>query len=175
MAFREARLPFPPFAGLVVAFENDLFPRVESVYWDLATESFCCRLERDMAGFATPEDALACYGEEPHGWTSREAPPALTVSGKPAAWSPRPAAGDGERLAPPAGPRQSSRPGPSFGSRSPVPPRRPGRRRRLRVHPPAHVAQRPTSAPARRLLGRVLQPGDFSGGGAPGQADYVRR
>jgi hypothetical protein len=65
VAFREVRLPFPPVAGLVIVFENDLFPRIEDVYWHMATETFWCRLERDTAVFGTPEEALAYYGE---GW-----------------------------------------------------------------------------------------------------------
>ncbi len=65
VAFRKALLPFAPFPGLVVVFENDLLPRIEGAYWHMATKTFWCRLERDTAIFPTTEEALACYGE---GW-----------------------------------------------------------------------------------------------------------
>jgi hypothetical protein len=47
------------------------------------------------------------------------------------------------------------------------------RRRRRRVGPPAYVAD--LDAGTAYLLGKVLQPGDFSGGEAAGQANDVPR
>jgi hypothetical protein len=62
VAVREAQLPFPPSVGMLVDFSEEHYPRVESVFWSVGTQSFTCVLTGDSIHWETVEQALAYYG-----------------------------------------------------------------------------------------------------------------
>jgi hypothetical protein len=70
-AVRDVYLPFPPFVGLYVGFDADdhhPHPLIESILWDVRTQTFFCLLTDDTTQWDTAEQAVAYYGS---GWKLR--------------------------------------------------------------------------------------------------------